>query len=155
MTPLDPVELLVNTVVSRRTQQCSGDVVWGHYCRWGGIDRARAGGTPMRCSARTRKFSKCNSLQGPLDDAKARPGKFNAAAGPAQRRHHCITHLQQKTGIRFNILVVDGSTDKVAALLGKQVDFGGSLTGVLPQVKPGQFKLSGAGGGKRTSSGMS
>jgi tripartite-type tricarboxylate transporter receptor subunit TctC len=90
-----------------------------------------------------RKDSKYNSLQDLLNDAKAQPGKLNAAAdGPLSDDTVAYTYLQQKTGIKFNIVVVDGSADKVTALLGKQVDFfGGSLTGVLPQVKSGQFKL--------------
>jgi tripartite-type tricarboxylate transporter receptor subunit TctC len=82
------------------------------------------------------------SLKDLLDDAKARPGKVNAASdGPASDDAVAYIRLQDATGIKLNQVVLNGSADKVTSLLGGQIDFfGGSVTGILPQIKNKQIR---------------
>jgi tripartite-type tricarboxylate transporter receptor subunit TctC len=83
------------------------------------------------------------TLKDLLDDAKAKPGKVNAASdGPASDDAVAYTLLEQATGIKLNQVVLNGSADKVTSLLGGQIDFfGGSVTGVIPQLKNQQIRL--------------
>jgi len=88
------------------------------------------------------KDSPYKTLKDLIADAKARPGKVNAASdGGASDDAVAYIRLQDATGIKINQVVLNGSADKVTSLLGGQIDFfGGSITGVLPQIRNAQIR---------------
>lgn len=90
-----------------------------------------------------RADSKYRTLQDLVDAAKAEPGKVNAAAdGALSDDTVAYANLERAVDATFNTVVVDGSSEKVTALLGKQVDFfSGGLTGVQSQVEAGKFRI--------------
>ncbi|MCI2418400.1 tripartite tricarboxylate transporter substrate binding protein [Saccharopolyspora sp. K220] len=78
-----------------------------------------------------------------LNDIHARPGKVNAAAdGALSDDTVAYANFARAASANFNTVVVDGASEKVTALLGKQVDFfSGGLTGLQAQYKAGQFRI--------------
>lgn len=86
--------------------------------------------------------SKYKTVKELIDGAKAAPGKINAGSdGPGSDDAIAYYDVQSKAGIKINEVVLDGSAAKVAALLNNQIDFfGGSVTGVLPQLTNKQFR---------------
>jgi tripartite-type tricarboxylate transporter receptor subunit TctC len=82
-----------------------------------------------------------------LDDlvqaAKASPGSVTAAADGALSDDTVFyANLENEVDAEFNVAVVDGSSQKVTALLGKRVDFfSGGITGVQAQVDSGDFRV--------------
>lgn len=78
-----------------------------------------------------------------IADARARPGKVNAAAdGALSDDTVAYANLERAVGADFNTVVVNGASEKVTALLGKQVDFfSGGLTGIQAQYQAGQFRI--------------
>jgi len=74
--------------------------------------------------------------------AKAAPGKINAGSdGPGSDDAIAYYDVETKAVIKLNQVVLDGSAAKVTALLSNQIDFfGGSVTGVLPQLTNKQFR---------------
>jgi tripartite-type tricarboxylate transporter receptor subunit TctC len=87
--------------------------------------------------------SKYETVADFIADAKARPGKVNAASdGPGSDDAIAYAQLQDAAGIKINQVVLNGSADKVTSLLGGQIDlFGGSVTGVLPNIKNNQIRV--------------
>jgi tripartite-type tricarboxylate transporter receptor subunit TctC len=81
------------------------------------------------------------TLQALVDAAKARPGKINVAAdGALSDDTVAYANLEKATGTDLNVVVVDGSAEKVTALLGKQIDaFIGGITGVRSQLESKDF----------------
>jgi len=88
------------------------------------------------------KDSPYKTLKDLIADAKARPGKVNAASdGPGSDDAVAYIRLQDATGMKINQVVLNGSADKVTSLLGGQIDFfGGSVTGVMAQIRNAQFR---------------
>jgi len=87
--------------------------------------------------------SKYQTLQDLIDDAQAHPGQVDAAAdGALSDDTVAYANLEDAANAKFNIAVVDGTSEKVTALLGKQVDFfSAGITGVLPQIESGDFRV--------------
>jgi tripartite-type tricarboxylate transporter receptor subunit TctC len=90
-----------------------------------------------------RADSPYQSLQDLVEEAKSRPGKLNAAAdGALSDDTVAYANFEEAAGVDVNVVVVDGSAEKVTALLGEQVDFfTGGLTGVRAQVESGDFRV--------------
>lgn len=90
-----------------------------------------------------RADSPYKTLDDLVQEAKSRPGKVNAAAdGALSDDTVAYANFEQSAGIDVNVVVVDGSAQKVTALLGSQVDFfTGGLTGVQGQVESGDFRV--------------
>ena len=86
--------------------------------------------------------SKYKTVKDLIDAAKASPGKINAGSdGPGSDDAIAYYDVETKAGIKLNQVVLDGSAAKVTALLSNQIDFfGGSVTGVLPQLTNKQFR---------------
>lgn len=77
-----------------------------------------------------------------LDAAKANPGKIKGGSdGPGSDDAIAYYDVEQKAGIKVTQVVLDGSAAKVTALLSNQIDFfGGSITGVMPNIANKQFR---------------
>ncbi len=86
--------------------------------------------------------SKYKTVKDLIDAAKASPGKINVGSdGPGSDDAIAYYDVETKAGIKLNQVVLDGSAAKVTALLSNQIDaFGGSVTGVLPQLTNKQFR---------------
>jgi tripartite-type tricarboxylate transporter receptor subunit TctC len=86
--------------------------------------------------------SKYKTVADLIAAAKAAPGKINAGSdGPGSDDAIAYYDVETKAGIKLNQVVLDGSAAKVTALLSNQIDFfGGSVTGVLPQLTNKQFR---------------
>jgi tripartite-type tricarboxylate transporter receptor subunit TctC len=84
-----------------------------------------------------------HTLQDLVDDARKRPGKVNAAAdGALSDDTIAYANLERAVHADFNTVVVDGASEKVTALLGKQVNFfSGGITGLQAQYEAGQFRI--------------
>jgi tripartite-type tricarboxylate transporter receptor subunit TctC len=82
-------------------------------------------------------------LQDLVADARNRPGKVNAAAdGALSDDTVAYANLERAVHADINTVVVNGASEKVTALLGKQVDFfSGGITGVQAQYQAGQFRI--------------
>ncbi|MGP4019308.1 tripartite tricarboxylate transporter substrate binding protein [Saccharopolyspora sp. 5N708] len=78
-----------------------------------------------------------------INDIHARPGKVNAAAdGALSDDTVAYANFARAAAADFNTVVVDGASEKVTSLLGKQVDFfSGGLTGLQAQYNAGQFRI--------------
>ena len=104
---------------------------------------------PVGCTGYTpnvlvvRADSPYKSLEDLVDAAKDRPGQVNAAAdGALSDDTVAYANFEEAAGVDVNVVVVDGSAEKVTALLGEQVDFfTGGLTGVQGQVESGDFRV--------------
>lgn len=104
---------------------------------------------PVGCTGYTpnvlvvRADSPYQSLQDLVEAAKERPGQLNAAAdGALSDDTIAYANFEEAAGVNVNVVVVDGSAEKVTALLGEQVDFfTGGLTGVQAQVESGDFRV--------------
>lgn len=104
---------------------------------------------PVGCTGYTpnvlvvRSDSPYETLEDLVEEAKDRPGMVNAAAdGALSDDTVAYATFEQAADIDVNVVVVDGSSEKVTALLGDQVDFfTGGLTGVQAQVESGDFRV--------------
>ncbi|MFC7491179.1 MULTISPECIES: tripartite tricarboxylate transporter substrate binding protein [unclassified Knoellia] len=82
-------------------------------------------------------------LQSLLDAAKANPGKLNAATDSRAGDDHInLVRLQESLGVTYNIVHFDSGADKVAALVGQQVDFiVGGVSSVFGPYKSGDLRI--------------
>lgn len=98
------------------------------------------GYTPNTLVART--DSPYKSLQDVIKAAKAKPGKLNAAFDGAADDAVVYSQLKSTEGVTFNTVTFNGGSEKVQALMAGDVDFYcGALSGVMPQVKSGKFRV--------------
>lgn len=104
---------------------------------------------PVGCTGYTpnvlvvRSDSPYTTLEDLVTEAETRPGEVNAAAdGALSDDTVAYATFEEAANIDVNVVVVDGSAQKVTALLGGQVDFfTGGLTGVQAQVDSGDFRI--------------
>lgn len=96
--------------------------------------------------------SKYHTLQDLIKDAQAHPGQVDAAAdGALSDDTVAYANLEKAADAKFNTAVVDGTSEKVTALLGKDVDFfSAGITGVLPQIESGDFRVLATMANKRS-----
>ncbi len=82
------------------------------------------------------------NLKDLVDEAKKRPGEIKAGvSGLLSDDHMAILMLEQAARIKFRIIVFDGDSPHVTALLGGQIDAGFmNVGGIMPRVKAGQLR---------------
>lgn len=85
--------------------------------------------------------SEYESMQDLIDDAKTRGSIDAAADGPRGGDAIANAQVAEQGEIDVRQVIVDGSAEKVSALLGGQVDFfSGAIGGVLAAIESGQLK---------------
>jgi len=88
-----------------------------------------------------RNDSPYHSMQDLIADAKAKGTIRAVADGPRGGDAIANAQIAKQTGINIKQVIVDGSAEKVTALLGGQVDFfTGAIGGVLSAIQSGQLR---------------
>jgi tripartite-type tricarboxylate transporter receptor subunit TctC len=92
-----------------------------------------------------RKDSGWNTLEDFIKAAKENPGKFNVGgAGEGGVWHQAVVLAEEKLGIEMNYIPYTGSSDQLAALLGKHVDIiFTSTSAALPHLQEGTLVMLG------------
>ena len=112
-------------------------------------DFSRESFAPVGCTGYTPNVVVVNAKSDyeTLDDlvqaAKDSPGAVTAAADGALSDDTVFyANLENAVDTELNVAVVDGSSQKVTALLGERVDFfSGGITGVQAQIDSGDFRV--------------
>lgn len=83
-----------------------------------------------------------NTLQDFVNDAKKNPDKYKFGAQLSATTHFMAAMLEQKAGIKFQILDSGSESERMAALLGGQLDIAvTSVKNALNYSKSGDFKV--------------
>ncbi len=89
-----------------------------------------------------RPDSPYKNLKDLVEDATKRPGEIKAGvSGLLSDDHMAILMLEEAARIKFRIIVFDGDSPHVTAILGGQIDAGFmNIGGIMPRVKAGQLR---------------
>jgi tripartite-type tricarboxylate transporter receptor subunit TctC len=88
--------------------------------------------------------SQFKDLKDLVEYAKENPGKINVATEVGAFTHLQLLALQEETGAEFNIVDVGGASDKIAALLGGQIDVIPNQIGLVNEyIESGDFRALG------------
>ena len=86
--------------------------------------------------------SSYKNLKDLVDDAKKRPGEIRAGvSGLLSDDHMAILMLEEAARVKLRIIVFDGDSPQVTAILGGQIDASFmNVGGIMPRVKAGQLR---------------
>ncbi|HWP51765.1 MAG TPA: tripartite tricarboxylate transporter substrate binding protein [Clostridia bacterium] len=85
----------------------------------------------------------CNTVQELVDYTKEHPGEVIMAANTGATSYYAATKLQE-AGAQFNIVNAGSSSERVASLIGKQIDVSVNAYGVIKQyIQTGELKVLG------------